>query len=97
MSVHYDRTRDRWIVRRLSPHCGRISLGDLPGHHDELRLLQAMGWETANVHLGSRDAVKQVRKHLRSLKRDWLASAAKKMMNSVKDDCDIWRKEYKAT
>jgi len=34
---------------------------------------------------------------LRSLKRDWLASAAKKMANSVKDDWDIWRKEYKAS
>ena len=89
--------RDRWIVRRLSPHCGRISLSDLPRHHDELHLLQAMGWETANIHLGSRDGIKQVRKHLRSLKRDWLASAAKKMANSVKDDWDIWRKEYKAS
>ena len=89
--------RDRWIVRRLSPHCCRISLNDLPRHRDELHLLQAMGWETANIHLGSRDVMKQVRKHLRSQKRDWLTSAAKKMAESVKDDWETWRKEYKAS
>ncbi|HEY6182856.1 MAG TPA: DUF2252 family protein, partial [Terriglobales bacterium] len=88
--------RDRWIVRRLSPHCCRISLNDLPRHRDELHLLQAMGWETANIHLGSRDAIKSVGKHLKSLKRDWLASAAKKMADTMKDDWRTWRKEYKA-
>ena len=87
--------RDRWIVRRLSPHCCRIPLGDLPGHHDELRLLHAMGWEVANVHLGSRNAIKQVHKHLKSSKRDWLVSSAKKMAKSVTEDWEAWRKEYK--
>ncbi len=88
--------RDRWIVRRLSPHCCRIPLSDLPGHHDELRLLKAMGWETANIHMGDRDAIKQVRKHLTSLKKDWLAMSAKKMAKSVMEDWETWRKEYKA-
>jgi hypothetical protein len=60
-----------------------------------LRLLQAMGWETGNIHLGNGDAIKQVRKHLKSLKGDWLVSAAKKMANSVKEDWKTWRKEYK--
>jgi hypothetical protein len=88
--------RDRWIVRRLSPHCCRIPLSDLPGHHDELRLLKAMGWETANIHMGNRDAIKQVRKHLQSLKNDWLATSAKKMAKSIMEDWQTWRKEYKA-
>ena len=51
--------RGRWIVRRLSPHCCRIELSVLPKGRDELRLLFAMGWETANIHLGSRSAVKR--------------------------------------
>jgi hypothetical protein len=92
----YFQIRDRWIVRRLSPHCCRIPLTDLPHHRDEVHLLQAMGWETANIHLGSREAMKPVRKHLKSLKPDWLASAARKMADSVKDDWQTWRKEYQA-
>jgi len=87
--------RDRWIARRLSPHCCRIPLNELPGHHDELRLLQAMGWETGNFHLGSREAIKPVRKHLKVMKKDWLATAAKNMAKSVKDDWEEWQKEYK--
>ena len=55
-----------------------------------------MGYETANIHAGSRDAMEQVRKHLKSMKRDWLVSAAKKMANSVMEDWAEWRKEYKA-
>src|SRR4029077_16907046 len=42
-----------WIVRRLAPDCTRIELADLPRARDEERLLRAMGWETANMHLGS--------------------------------------------
>jgi uncharacterized protein (DUF2252 family) len=88
--------RDRWIVRRLSPHCSRIPLSDLPGHRDELRLLHAMGWEVANIHLGSHKVIKQVSRHLKSLKRDWLAASAKKMAESVAEDWQTWRKEYKS-
>jgi len=40
-------------VRRLAPNCSRIELSALPKERDELRLLHAMGWETANVHLGT--------------------------------------------
>ena len=47
------RFQKRWIVRRLAPDCSRIELSAMPKERDELRLLHAMGWETANVHLGS--------------------------------------------
>ena len=52
--------RGHWIARRLSPHCCSIELDTLPRNRDELRLLFAMGWETANIHLGSRSALKQM-------------------------------------
>src|SRR5262249_25759464 len=45
--------RGRWILRRLAPDCSRIELSSLPREHDSYRLLQAMGFETANIHLGS--------------------------------------------
>jgi hypothetical protein len=84
--------RGRWIIRRLSPHCSRIELNVLPTDRDELHLLFAMGWETANIHLGSRSALKQVRRHLKTLKPKWLASAAKDMVKAVSDDWRAWSK-----
>lgn len=83
--------RGRWIVRRLSPHCCRIELSVLPKGRDELRLLSAMGWETANVHLGSRSQVKQIRQHINRLKPGWLLSAAKSMADAVTRDWRIWK------
>ena len=84
--------RGRWIVRRLSPHCCRIELSVLPKGRDELRLLSAMGWETANIHLGRRSAVKPVRQHLSRLKPGWLLSAAKSMADGVTQDWRAWTK-----
>ena len=48
------RVRRKWVVRRLAPDCSRIELSMLPEQRDEIRLLHAMGMETANIHLGSR-------------------------------------------
>ena len=42
-----------WVTRRLSPDCSRIELADLPKKRHEIALFLAMGWEIANVHLGS--------------------------------------------
>ena len=84
--------RGRWILRRLSPHCSRIELSVLPVHRDEIRLFFAMGWETANIHLGSRDARKNVRRHLDRLKAGWLCAAAKAMAKAVIGDWQAWKK-----
>lgn len=84
--------RGRWIVRRLSPHCCRIELNILPKGRDELRLLFAMGWETANIHLGSRSEVKQIRQHINRLKPGWLSASAKSMADAVTRDWRDWRK-----
>ena len=43
-----------WVVRRLAPDCSRVELAKVAGMRDERKLLWTMGWETANVHLGSR-------------------------------------------
>jgi hypothetical protein len=84
--------RGRWIVRRLSPHCSRIELAFLPRNRDECRLLFSMGWETANIHLGNRNCVKAIRKHLSSQKSNWLYTAARDMVDAVKKDWQAWRK-----
>jgi hypothetical protein len=84
--------RGRWIVRRLSPHCCRVELSVLPTDRDELRLLAAMGWETANIHLGTVDARKYILRHLSRLKPNWLLAAAKDMESAVTIDWRAWKK-----
>jgi uncharacterized protein (DUF2252 family) len=83
--------RGRWIVRRLSPHCSRIELNVIPRNRDELKMLFSMGWETGNIHLGSQNAIKEVRRHLGTLKPNWLYAAAKDMAKAVTRDWRAWR------
>lgn len=85
------RMRGRWIVRRLAPDCSRIELGQLPKARDEARLLYYMGWETANVHLGTAKA-KAVLADLRKRKGNWLHDAAIRMVKATKADWREWRK-----
>ena len=84
----------RWIVRRLSPDCRRIELESLPEDRNELKLLSAMGRETANIHLGSGAAAKAaIGEDLEQRGRKWLCKAARAMVDSVRADWRQWRKE----
>jgi hypothetical protein len=85
------KVRRRWIVRRLAPDCSRIELTDLPEAAEETRLLRAMGWETANIHLGSRSA-HALLVDLAAREGDWLHQAAKTMLDAVEEDWESWRK-----
>jgi uncharacterized protein DUF2252 len=83
--------REAWLVRRLSPHCCRINLDELPKKRDEDRLLHVMGWETANIHLGSRDSIKGVRRDLARRNASWLRDAAKAMVKAITLDWKEWK------
>jgi hypothetical protein len=83
--------KGRWIVRRLAPDCSRIEMASLPAQRDEIKLLHAMGFETANVHLGSAKG-KTILKDLKSRKGDWLHRAAHQMAASVTEDWEDWRR-----
>jgi hypothetical protein len=52
-----------------------------------------MGWETANVHLGTPLAIPDVRKDLKRRKSDWLFEAARDMVKHVRRDWKEWRKQ----
>jgi hypothetical protein len=79
------RFQKRWIVRRLAPDCSRIELTAMPKDRDELRLLRAMGYETANVHLGNTKA-RVIAADLKKRPRGWLLTAAKAMEKAVLAD-----------
>jgi hypothetical protein len=85
--------RGRWIVRRLGPYCSRIELASLSAPATELRLLEAMGWESANIHLGTPSARKAILRHFDKLKGKWLHNAAEAMLQAVRSDWDVWKKK----
>jgi hypothetical protein len=85
--------RGRWILRRLSPHCSRIGLASLRAPDIELRLLHAMGYETANIHLGTPAARKLILRHLDKQKGKWLHQAAEAMLDAVRSDWQVWKKK----
>jgi hypothetical protein len=77
-----------WIVRRLAPDCSRVELTDLPRVRDEAKLLRAMGWETANLHLGTPN--RRLAEHLARQRKNWLYDAAKTMAQAVVQDWRDW-------
>ncbi len=89
------RLRDGWIVRRLAPYCSRIELVQLPRKRDELKLLAAMGYETANIHWGTPSEMPNVKKDLNRRPANWLHDAANATAESVKKDWKDWRAAWK--
>jgi hypothetical protein len=84
------RLQGKWIVRRLAPDCSRIDLAAFPREKDESRLLHAMGWETANVHLGAR-RTRSVLADLGKRRANWLHKAAANMVIATKNDWKEWQ------
>src|SRR5262245_31507965 len=80
---------DPWVIRRLAPDCVKIGLGDLPRSRDEHKMLHAMGWETANVHLGGMKPA--VLRDLGARPPSWLERAAGEMADATFDDWRDWR------
>ena len=81
-----------WLIRRLAPDCSRIELGSLPKTRDELKLLHAMGWETANIHLGTKAALGRVLKDLNQRPGKWLRRATEAMAKATLEDWRAWAK-----
>ena len=79
-----------WMFRRLAPDCARIEIADLPAVRDELKLLHAMGWETANLHLGS--ARRKIATHLAAQNVRWLEDSAHVMAAATVADWRAWRR-----
>jgi uncharacterized protein (DUF2252 family) len=84
-----------WLTRRLAPDCSRIELRSLPRGRDQDRLLWMMGWETANIHLGTPAQRAGILADLRQRGGLWLARAAGRMAEAVERDWRKWRKLHK--
>ena len=89
----YVRARDGWRISRLAPDSSPVDIETLPKKRDEDRMLNAMGWEAANVHLGSKRSVRFIQGDLRTRRGNWLRSAAEEMAQVVTRDWKKWRAE----
>ena len=81
-----------WVVRGLAPDRCRIDLDELGPERDEARMLRAMGWETANIHLGTRGMVNNVLADLKDRKKNWLVKYADRMVGVTLEDWETWRR-----
>jgi len=81
-----------WVVRGLAPDRCRIDLDELGPERDEVRMMRAMGWEVANIHLGTRGMVKDVLADLKERKKNWLVKYADRMVGVTLDDWEMWKK-----
>lgn len=82
--------RKGWIARRLAPDCSRVELAALPKGRDEYKLLECMGRETANVHLGSDRVIDKVKDDLHGRPSDWLHVGAKELVQATTSDWREW-------
>ncbi len=90
------RVTGRWLLRRLAPHCTRIDLTELPSLREEQRLLYAMGFEAANVHLGTPGARAAIRRELAARRQAWLHPLAGALADQVIGEWRKWRKRQAA-
>ena len=87
------RVDGKWVVRRLSPSCRKIQIQSMPQKKDEKRMFYSMGWEVANVHLGTPRATPLVSEDLKGRKGDWLFEAGRAMVKAVRRDWKFWREQ----
>jgi hypothetical protein len=77
--------KDGIVVRRLSPNNRKIEAEDGAFAEVSAAMLEVMGLELANVHLGSRDSA-EITADLASRKQGWLTGLAKKMAKATTAD-----------
>jgi hypothetical protein len=81
-----------WLIRRLSPDSNPIDIQTLPKHSDEQMILQAMGAEAANVHLGTKGQATRFLRDLSRRKANWLRDSANHMATAVEKDWKRYKK-----
>jgi uncharacterized protein (DUF2252 family) len=84
--------RDGWMIRRIAPDFERVDLLPLKPK-SERRLLAGMGWELANIHLGTKKAAAAIGNDLNSRRPGWLNESAQAMTNALWADWEQWSKE----
>ncbi|HUK87891.1 MAG TPA: hypothetical protein VLT85_09525 [Terriglobales bacterium] len=69
-----------------------MKLATLPRKRHDLHLLHSMGFEAANAHWGSENAIRKIKKDLDKRPGKWLGKAAAKMAAALRDDWKVWNR-----
>jgi hypothetical protein len=86
------RLSGKWLVRQLAPDSSPIEIETMSGQKDQDKLLHAMAWEAANVHLGSAKAPARIAADLNSRSGKWMRTAVKEMAAATVSDWKKWKK-----
>ena len=82
----------KWVVRQLSPDSSPIEIQSMKGLKDQDRLLHAMAWEAANIHLGTVGAAKRLTDDLKKRPSKVWRSAVKDMVKKTMEDWHDWKR-----
>jgi TIR domain/Uncharacterized protein conserved in bacteria (DUF2252) len=82
----------QWLISRLSPDFSRVEFPSFR-KRDQAEWLHAMGWETANIHLGTTQAMESVKADLLQRPKKWLKRAVRRMTEAIEKDWGKWRKK----
>ena len=85
-----------WLVRQLAPDSSPIEIETMSGQENQDRLLHAMAWEAANVHLGTPRARTRIMLDLKKRSRKWLRSAVRDMAKATLSDWKDWKKAHRS-
>jgi hypothetical protein len=84
----------KWLVRHLAPDSSPIEIENMSGHKDQDKLLHAMAWETANVHLGTNRAAGRIIADLNKRSGKTLRAAVRDMVASTLNDWREWKRRH---
>jgi len=84
------RVKDGVVVRRLSPNNRKIEVGDGSSTLIARDMLQMMGFELANIHLGTARRQDAIKRDLEKRERGWLTANARKAANATAQEYKDW-------
>jgi hypothetical protein len=84
----------KWLVRQLAPDSSPIEIETMKLQEDQDRLLHAMAWEAANVHLGTKRTRERILADLHKRSGKWLRAAVKDMAKTTIRDWKAWNRAY---
>jgi uncharacterized protein (DUF2252 family) len=89
----YQLTAEKVLVRRLSPNDRKIEMDKSRKVLLEDRMLDAMGRELANVHLGVADRSAALRQDLDARGDGWLVRATEKAADATQREFEQWKRD----
>ena len=85
------RIKNNVVVRRLSPNNRKIEVEKGKSTLFTSDMLQTMGFELANVHLGTADRRDAIKRDLENRKRGWLTANARKASDATTQEYKDWK------